>query len=960
MSKTIDLFMAGQYFLIFLGANLFLYPSNTCLAQSENSVITKEHFISEEDTKKELARTWANSKDSWEQANDLYLQLITESPKDLGLRREFAIVLKNQEKYLEAAEQLTPLVLQNPKDVDSLKLLGHLHLLSRNFPLASKTFERVLVQQTDSKKTEKRETLAILARSYFWGGSHKKALKAFEDLITQYKELISKEDWREHGEVLMALKRPEKALDSFRVAYKMDPKDVLSKKRYAFALAWNQKTAEAQKLLEELILENPQDLEIVLELAYLEAQAGHAEQATQLFEKFFQSKPLASQIGIRYADYLQSWGDFYKAEKIYLSYLEEKPNVEVMQKLARLYISTEREQLARKIILAAFKTHPGKRELLLEFKNQHQLESTKTLEEITETIEALEQKISKDSQNISARIELAELLAAIRKYHDAIKIFKELKEVFPGNRKIVLGLARTLSWSRQYQESIDEYKFLGTQAPNQDPALVRERARVEYWKKSISDAQRSYQEAYLDPIDKQIYRKLKELQSHSQDPIYKDLVQKFENEQSDIPYFHYQSIYKSLCQDRDPAPMELLELVLELHPEYLIQAGSYLENAAKTELWKKRYLLSLNYFEKLTEIEPQNQEARFDHAQALCSSGLHAKTEKIYQDLLKVSPLHSRARLALSNEYARRKPALAAKAEYWQEKGRGDLSNIERYLFQADLQIPLLQRSYNLNVGGQKSWESPFRGNGEVESNSFILSGNGRPNNQFEGGFSWQHKDYQDNFESSDTGSIWGSYIHKDHFRLKASLNRSNVIQNLAGIQRDIQVNEYQLQARGKLSRELELGILAAHLKYDDDNQMDKFQTSVDYLVSDHPRELKLSFIGEYRNTDEESVFLGSGQGFSDFLHPYWTPKDYFSANLLIDWRHELSDNFFCGTSLNYYELKLLLKQDTENNPGIQFEAKWYREFNKQLAVLAEVMLHESDLWDALFFTLRAEYKFAL
>ena len=56
--------------------------------------------------------------------------------------------------------------------------------------------------------------------------------------------------------------------------------------------------------------------------------------------------------------------------------------------------------------------------------------------------------------------------------------------------------------------------------------------------------------------------------------------------------------------------------------------------------------------------------------------------------------------------------------------------------------------------------------------------------------------------------------------------------------------------------------------------------------------------------------------------HPYWTPQDWLGGALVVEWYHDLSKLFFCGGQLNYYDLRLSLGTDTENNPSVAWRPR--------------------------------------
>ena len=84
------------------------------------------------------------------------------------------------------------------------------------------------------------------------------------------------------------------------------------------------------------------------------------------------------------------------------------------------------------------------------------------------------------------------ILTEKQEYQTAIKNCEDYLETSQQNTKILLWLARCLSWNKQYDKSIDVYSDLITQYPDwQLP--VREKARVLGWSRNFSEAIYEYQ-----------------------------------------------------------------------------------------------------------------------------------------------------------------------------------------------------------------------------------------------------------------------------------------------------------------------------------------------------------------------------------------------------------------------------------------------------------------------------------
>ena len=116
-------------------------------------------------------------------------------------------------------------------------------------------------------------------------------------------------------------------------------------------------------------------------------------------------------------------------------------------------------------------------------------------------------------------------------------------------------------------------------------------------------------------------------------------------------------------------------------------------------------------------------------------------------------------------------------------------------------------------------------------------------------------------------------------------------------------------------------------------------------LLSDHPRTLALGLELQHRDTRHESVYHYAGAELQDIDYPYWTPQNYYSGGLNLQWRHDLSEFFFCGSRPHWYELQFGAGTDSDNNPYLRASAAWRWEFVERWTLDLEALVHHSEQW---------------
>ncbi|MEA2060931.1 MAG: hypothetical protein U9P10_10580 [Thermodesulfobacteriota bacterium] len=161
------------------------------------------------------------------------------------------------------------------------------------------------------------------------------------------------------------------------------------------------------------------------------------------------------------------------------------------------------------------------------------------------------------------------------------------------------------------------------------------------------------------------------------------------------------------------------------------------------------------------------------------------------------------------------------------------------------------------------------------------------------------------------------------------------------------------IQARldANLSRRLETGVGAARKSYSDGNHGYIYDADAGFSFTDHPREVKGILSVEYRDTDKTHQGCTSPGGRcltpDDFRHPYWTPQDYWETAVTLEFRHDLAEHFFCCAKAHFYDLRITLATETEQNHSFEIEALWKKEISDRMGVSASGMWHSSILWDA-------------
>jgi len=516
-----------------------------------------------------------------------------------------------------------------------------------------------------------------------------------------------------------------------------------------------------------------------------------------------------------------------------------------------------------------------------------------------EAIACLKEALRRDPAFFPASISLAQALGSDRQYEASVTLYRDLAVRFPDSSKILTGLARVLAWSRRYDESMAIYRRIIALDPS-NPVPRREMARTAMWAKEPDLAMKIYDDALSTP---------------GEDPARSTKDRAHETPDSRV-------------RER-------------------IRRSILLEKEAKKLAYDGRIARSLPVYETLIRENPGNEEALFDEAQATCALGLCGREARTYERLLAIDPLHLLAAEALERLRSRANPSARFDYSYWNEEGRGDLARITRNRFDVTVDVPVWCQ-YHFFLKGHRWLDTPDfdRATYGADGVSVGFAGVFSPFVKAEG--SWTRKRYDSNTLSDrDTGhgTVW--FNLDDRMRLGLGYARTDEIYNYFGIVQGTQADRVFVAFHSNVTRKFEASGRAAYTGYNDSNSGSLFSLAAGYALTDHPRTFKVTASGEMRNTRHDNEYVYRNGELVDIIHPYWAPRDYLAGSVILEWRHDLSKTFICGSEQHYYDLKASFGADSENNPYAKIEGEWSWEFLKHWLVGIKGLAHTSPKWNA-------------
>lgn len=787
--------------------------------------------------------------------------------------------------------------------------------------------------------------------------------------------------------------KEEEALLHYREILKNRPQDPDILRKTGNLLLRLNKIEEAEKLLLSAYQINPELPGLRTDLAMLEIRRGHASRAYSLFDD---AKALqrSQEEQLLFADGMQLWGDFYRAEKIYRDILSRDENdTNNILRLAKVLEAMQRYEEAEGKFLCLLRNQMVKNEALAgliriklkekdygaveRFKKQlsenkrssfhiapepaalhkmyNQLKKLAENGKNEDAVNLCRQILQNDKEHFPARFDLALLLAEDRKYDESIQILDKIAEEFGNPSRVLLEKARVLSWARRYEESLSLYDALHKINPS-DPVPLKEKARVAAWAKEMALAQVNYHRILTPSVNDLLLGFLQEIRTGQQTghdvPIIDKMLVQLHKETNDLSCWKgYEKLLKEWPNFSSTLSVEnrtaIQQVFDKLYGKYLLQRNIEMEARAKKLAWDKRYAEAFNVYSDIIAVNPGNQEALFDMGQIAYALGLNDEAMQSYKKLLELSPRHTEARIAQQMQQLRGQPQEILEFTYWKEKGRGELAAIQRYHELLKTEIPfssnhLLEISYH-------RWEDNPAGAGNSEdANGFSIEWEGELSPYLKMDAGWIHKDYAGGvLDDMDFGYAGITVNLHDRLHIGMDYERREEITNNFALQQGSYSDNLNFTFDAPLTRRWDISAKITTGEYFDHNRKNRSYLESSYIISEHPHELKFTIYGEYRDTEHKNEYYYNGKTLLDIEHPYWTPENYSSGGASVEWRHDLSRFQFREAEQHYYSLRLAGGNDSDNNSFLQVNAFWHVEFKSRWTIEAGGFIHRSREWDA-------------
>ena len=195
---------------------------------------------------------------------------------------------------------------------------------------------------------------------------------------------------------------------------------------------------EAEKELRKLLQMQPNNAGITADLADLEISRGHFARGRDLYERALSESSNAMEIRLRLALQERSWGDFYRAEKVFRTDLKDHPHdVDITQDLATVLIGEQQFEAAEGVYQELARDPSVREKALVGLATARSLEA-----DYRAVLPYADQALAIDPDQVDALSLEGEALRKLQRYDEAKGPFRRLTLLPGGQETGWIGLGR--------------------------------------------------------------------------------------------------------------------------------------------------------------------------------------------------------------------------------------------------------------------------------------------------------------------------------------------------------------------------------------------------------------------------------------------------------------------------------------------------------------------------------------
>lgn len=327
------------------------------------------------------------------------------------------------------------------------------------------------------------DTALYYAQSLAWSGNHEEASTIYGELHSAFPRNADYVTGLANS--VFAKGDADNALSVLQQFTQDAPSNLSVRLLYARFLGYSKQYTQALSQFQAVLQIDPANLEAKIGIAKVNSWQGNNDVALEMFEKVLRSNPRSYDALVGKAYALLWMGRKTEARQIFVTLNERNPaDKEIAATLKSLpapappVVVVKGGDTRLPLEPVAPETHP---------------EVNAVAETNAPTFEVAAPAIDKNKELLM----LAQESTNTGNFVEAIHRYHELLQLDPTNMSVRLQVARVLSWSRAYDDSIAAYDEILRNDPHQ-PNAQMERARVLSWAKKYPESLNAYEVAIRD------------------------------------------------------------------------------------------------------------------------------------------------------------------------------------------------------------------------------------------------------------------------------------------------------------------------------------------------------------------------------------------------------------------------------------------------------------------------------
>ncbi len=474
--------------------------------------------------------------------------------------------------------------------------------------------------------------------------------------------------------------------------------------------------------------------------------------------------------------------------------------------------------------------------------------------------------------------------------------------VSPTNVRARLGLARSLERHMAYGAAEVQYSMVVRQMPG-DPNVKREMARMVESNHGLEAAHGLY--ASRPP-------------AASLDADLEDDADFFDEDLDEAAPF---------SDDVDPTDVPNSANTGEPEPMLFDQFMSMEFDATAVRGW--HLYEAIPRLERLIEVEPWNDAALFNLAQAQSALGRTQCAIETYRRLLAMNPCHEDAATALLRTEMELHPKILPVIDYQKQFGREGLANITWLNLSFAARHPLGDADEFFEWGYRERLLQPTDDRANWGQIPFVR---------------WQQKyatdslmfielaveNYQYGLQTRPTFRAGLDLLNGDDFNVMVTGYLENYYVCGEAIRQDIYTTGIQIDAVYRPTRLWTLGGFYRVANLSDHNWVNWLNVNSEWVLKEGRKQVSALVNVDFYGFAEQTIF---GPNFPSSLvgtiHPYFAPSAYVFPTMGLEWKHWLSRDRFDGANQHDYSVFAGGVVDSNGIPFFVANGRWQRDVSE-------------------------------